>query len=403
MRNDILIQVERIKAMGIKPNYSALANQFSCDPRTVKNYMNGSTKQERRKRNIKSLLEDYKTVIIDKVDNCSATAMSIFRFIQKKGYKGQYGLVKKFVREHKKEQIKKSTIRFETNPGLQAQVDFKERKKLKNKNGEIIEFNIFLYLLGYSRVKYMELTKDKSQKTVFNCLMNAFHFTNGIPQEILFDNMATVVDRHNTFIGEVQYNKRFSQFAKDFNFKPIACKPYRAQTKGKVEAFAKLTNRLDVYNYEFVDIEDLTKIVNEVNNELNTEVSQAINCTPSSRFNEEKKYLLELPNKDIFYSYNEKNKKYKVSKESMITYLGHKYSVATSYIGKLVDVEVVGNELKVSFNDDVIAIHKISEKLLNYKKEHAIEILKSDAFKNSSDKQIEQVLDNMQQMDMLLG
>lgn len=404
MRKDVYEKVQMIKAMekDLKINKSALSKQLNCDPRTVSNYLSGKTKGERKKVNRKSLLDDYKSLIKEKVDNYSATALSIYKFIEKKGYKGKYGLVRNYVRTHKGEQTKKATIRFETNPGLQAQVDFKERKKLINKKGKVFEIYIFLYILGYSRVKYLEVSTDKSQKTVFNGLMNSFKETGGIPDEILFDNMATVVDRHNSYLGEVTYNKKFMQFSKDFGFKPIACRPYRAQTKGKVEALAKLTNRLDVYNNEFETFEDIVKIVNQLNKELNNEISQAINTTPNKRLEIEKEYLNDLPNLDLFQSYKEKHREYKVSKESMITYLGNKYSVPTAMIGKRVELQIENGTMKIFANNDLIASHKISNVHLNYQKDHVKEILRSDAFKNSSDEELEQKIENMKHMDLLL-
>ncbi|MGL5152141.1 MAG: IS21 family transposase, partial [Clostridium sp.] len=62
-------------------------------------------------------------------------------------------------------------------------------------------------------------------------------------------------------------------FADDSGFKPIACRAYRPQTKGKVEALAKVTSRLSVYNGEFEDYDELEIIVNDFMNELNNEVS----------------------------------------------------------------------------------------------------------------------------------
>ncbi len=406
MRKDIYNYLEGIKIMGIKINYSDLARKFNCDARTVKNYATGKIKATRKKAIKKSKLDDFKTIVEDKVDNYCATALSIFKFIQERGYTGGYGLVKNYIREYKKDRIKKATIRFETNPGLQAQVDFKERKKMVSRNGDIFEINIFLYILGYSRIKYFEITENKNQKTLFNCLINAFKYTGGVPQEILFDNISSVVDRHNTYFKKVEYNKSFSQFAKDFNFRPVACRPYRAQTKGKVEAVSKLMNRLDVYNNEFETIEDLRELVRKLNRELNNEICQSINCTPNSRMKEEKRHLISLPNIKIVKSYIDERKEYKVSKESMITYLGNKYSVPTAFIGKYVLVEVSWdtNRLKIFNNDDLIVEHKISNKLLNYKKEHAIEILKSEAFKYSSLEEIESTVEkNLKHMDILLS
>ncbi|MDM5143914.1 hypothetical protein ICE98_00987 [Lactococcus lactis] len=67
----------------------------------------------------------------------------------------------------------KATIRIETTPGLSAQVDWKENLKLISRNGEVFTINIFLYILGYSRMKYLQLTVDRLQPTLFECLNHA--------------------------------------------------------------------------------------------------------------------------------------------------------------------------------------------------------------------------------------
>ena len=56
-------------------------------------------------------------------------------------------------------------------------------------------------------------------------------------------------------------------------FEVWACRAYRPQTKGKVEALAKLTSRLMPYNHEFDSVEDLAAIVREVNQEINSKIS----------------------------------------------------------------------------------------------------------------------------------
>ena len=107
---------------------------------------------------------------------------------------------------------------------------------------------------------------------------------------------------------------------------------------------------------------------------------------------------------DILLSYFHHEKEYKVSKESMIRYKGKKYSVPTKYIGNYVTVSEIETELYIYYTKDLIACHKISEKLLHYQKEHAKEILKSDAFKHYSDEEIEDFIENnLKNMDIFLG
>ena len=207
--------------------------------------------------------------------------MAVFKFIQKRGYKGKYSNVARFVKEHKDKEIKKATIRFETTKGLQAQVDWKEEITLKTKSGETLKMNIFLMVLGYSRYKSICLTQDRTQDTLFRCMMNACAYFEASPHEILFDNMKTVVDRSKSTFTKVEINETFKHFADDSGFKIVTCRPYRPQTKGKVEALAKLMDRLIVYNEEFDTYEEFNQIVNTFLEDINTFNLYSLLASPS--------------------------------------------------------------------------------------------------------------------------
>lgn len=408
MRKDIHNKLKKYtrEELGLL-NKSELARRFNCDARTIDRYLkinSGELEQKKSSRVYKSLIDDYKPIIIEKVDTFGATAMAVYKFINKKGYKGKYSTVAAFINKHKNIEIKKATVRFETTPGLQAQVDWKENLTMISKHGEIFKVNIFLMVLGYSRIKYVKLTTDKEQKTLFKCMISAFSYFEGIPQEILFDNMKTVVDRNKSTFSSIEFNKTFKYFADDAGFKPIACRPYRPQTKGKVESLARLTNRLAVYNGEFEDYDDLDKIVQDFMKEVNNEISQAIDETPLSRLDKELEYLKPLPPMDSLASYVSCEKEYKVSKESMVNYKGKKYSVPTKYIGlKLNITETCDGNISIYYNQDFIVCHSLSDNRYNYKIGHMHEILKSDACKHLTDAKIDEFIrENMSMMDILL-
>ena len=201
--------------------------------------------------------------------------------------------------------------------------------------------------------------------------------------------MPTVVDRANSRIGNIKINGKFMQYSKDLGFKIITCRAYRPQTKGKVESLAKLVDRLKVYNNEFKDYEELEKIVNDFMKEINEEVSQGTKERPIDRIEKETKYLLPLPSQDILKTYIASPKEYKVSKESMITYKGQKYSVPTYLIGELVLVKETNEYIHIYYTTNLIAIHRKTDKFLNYEKEHLKDILKSDVLKDMSELEIE--------------
>lgn len=395
MRQDVLNEINIFLRGGEKETMSkaAMARIMGCDPRTVKRYLEGYELKKKRKILKKSKLDKFKETIISKLE-IGCTSMAIFKFIQKDGYTGSYSLVADFVQKHKEKQIKKATIRFETAPGLQAQVDWKENLKMISKHGELFEVNIFLMVLGYSRTKFVKLTSDKTQKTLFKCMNEAFKYFGGVPKEIVFDNMATVVDRANSRIGNVKLNTKFVQYSKDIGFNPITCRIYRPQTKGKVESLAKLVDRLQVYNHEFETYEELEKIVKMFMKEINNEISQGTNMKPIERLEKETKYLLPLPNQEVLNAYTTSPKEYKVSKESMITYKGQKYSVPTYLIGKSVSVKETDEYIHIYYITNLITKHKKSKKFLNYHKEHIVDILKSDALKGYKDNEIEEFVNN---------
>ena len=402
MRKDISEYMKQLQKDGLKPNYSEVARMFNCDYRTVKGYYEHPEKDSVRVKK-PSKLDPYKQIIDDKLAlKCSY--YSIYKFIEKQGYPGKYSILADYCHKRKEEERKKATIRFETNPGLQAQVDWKEEMTLHNRIGIPVTFNIFLILLGYSRKKYIELTLDRAQDTLMSAMIRAFIYFGGVPKEILFDNMRTVVDQSKTEYSKPVINERFYQFSKDVGFEVWACRPYRPQTKGKVEALAKTMERLRPYDYEFDDVDELDEIIRDLLEDLNNEVSNATNQIPNVMAEKEKEYLHFLPTKETTDTYLTIPPKRKVSKESMVVYNKRKYSLPTNYIGKIVQIKEEKPYLYIMFNGSVVAKHQLSTKPFNYQKDHMIEILKSDAMKRRTNDEIEDVArKNLEIYDSLGG
>ena len=351
----------------------------------------------------KSILDPYIDIINTKLEIAGITASAIYHFlIDNTDYPGKYGLVKNYVKKHQSEKTKKATIRVPKVPGKLAQVDWKEDMKLINKYDEILIFNIFLFTLPFSEKKYCRLTLDKKQDTVINSLIYAFQYIGGIPKEIWFDNMLTIVDASKMGKRD-RINDKIKQFSKDVGFESIPCKPRRPQSKGSVEALAKLCDRLLVYNNEFVTIEDLEQIVNTFNENINNETSQSHNRIVNEVFEYEKEYLLPLPNNKIFSSYLSNRQTRKVAKDSMISYKSNKYSVPVKYIGFDLNVIEKDNSLYIYDNTNLIRCHQILNNPLNYNKEDVKDILASDLLKGVDDEKIEAfIANNLSQYDNLL-
>lgn len=370
MRTDIKEVAHVKKRDKEKINYAAIARQYGCDYRTVKKYYNerDDTPATRKPREVIKKTDGFEAIIQEKCLNHNAPAIAIYELLKSKyGYTGSYSTIKAYTHNLKKEKQNEVTIRFETSPGLQCQIDWKEELTLVSKLGETFTINVFLAILGYSRYKYIELTLDRSQPTLFKCLTNTIRYYGGVPKQFLFDNMKTVADKSRTQYETVVYNERFYQFSKDAGFEPQSCMAYRPETKGKVEVVAKIMNRLKAYNNEFTTLDELTKIVIELNKDINSQIHQTTKEKPVDRFHKEKEYLQPEPRYDILEAYySEKVLTRKVPKDCLITYQNRKYSVQPAFAGKTVSLQIEGDNLHIYYNKSLVSSHKISDKVINY-------------------------------------
>lgn len=401
MRNDIAIK--KLTLGGDKVNKSALARQYGCCWETIDRRFNPEKyKKEKKKRIYTSKLDEYKNIIDEKLEDNNIPATGIYFLLKNKyGYDGKYGIVRKYVSSKKKSIISNLTIRFETIKGYQSQVDWKEKMKLYDIKGNEYIISIFLIVLGNSRYKYIELTFDQTQPTLFRCLINSFKYFGGVTEEILFDNMKTIVDHVKSNYTDVVINSKAMQFSKDAGFKIVTCRPYRPRTKGKVETLAKVMNRLKAYNHEFKDKEELSLIVDQLKYELNyEEQSQATNEIPRTLFEKEKEYLKPV-NYEILENYCLPEKTYKVSHESMITYHGIKYSVPIQYIGKQITVLEEDNVIHLYYNKNLIYTYEKNLKWrYNYKKDDYIDILKHSSFNTKTEEEINEYINkNLYSLD----
>ena len=96
------------------------------------------------------------------VDNHGLTATySTFR-----GYISKVPVFQSYFDRKQTSPSTQHTIRFETAPAEQAQVDWKENIKFLLPDGTYITFNILLMTLGYSRYKLAKVTFDRTTETL---------------------------------------------------------------------------------------------------------------------------------------------------------------------------------------------------------------------------------------------
>lgn len=156
----------------------------------------------------------------------------LFREIRRRGYTGGDRILRTYLSTLYPALPENPVVRFETAPGRQLQVDWCVFRRGKS------PLSAFVATLGFSRASYVEFVTDEKFETLKHCHVRAFEYFGGVPTDVLYDNMKTVVLQRNTYgEGCHRFHPGLWDLAKQFGFTPRLCKPYRAQTKGKVERF----------------------------------------------------------------------------------------------------------------------------------------------------------------------
>lgn len=346
------IRSDRQKGM----SYTEIARKYHIDPRTAKRYAESDTRPVYSLSEPKaSKLDPYKEQIDIWLEEAPYSATRVLEKIKERGFPGEYSIVKQYVRSKKEQLDEKATVRFETTPGLQGQVDwafFEDHHVLEN--GKLKKLYCFLMVLGYSRMRYIEFVTDMTTNTLIRCHANAFRYMGGYPEEILYDNMKQVVIKRLLKQEDSTLNRQFEDFAGFYGFKPVLCRPYRGQTKGKVERTVAFVRDNFMVGIQYNSLDDLNGQAMAWCNKVNGKVHGTTGEIPFERLKQEA--LSPLVREYIMDKINLR----RVQKDCLISFSGNQYSVPAEYVGK--DVAVVGldNMLAAYYEGKQIALHRIS-------------------------------------------
>ncbi len=202
------------------------------------------------RRAVPTKLDPYKPIVEARLT--AYPELSAVRLLA--GYTGGYSQLKEVVRQLRPVPPPETVVRFETPAGRQEQVDFAEFRFPWGKRYAL------LVVLGYSRLLWCRFSPRQDMRTLLRGLEDAFLAFGGVPQELLFDQMKAVITRDLRLQGgALVHHLEFLRFAHHWGFTPRACRPYRAQTKGKVERPVRYVRENLVYGRTFLNDGDLAQ------------------------------------------------------------------------------------------------------------------------------------------------
>ena len=249
----------------------------------------------------------------------------------------------------------RATMRFETPPGHQLQVDFGERRIVLA--GASTKVFLFVATLGYSRRMHVRAFRNERQESWFAGLESTFSHFRGVTTEVLFDNDRGLVARHDVETREVEFNATFRAFARHWGFRPRACAPYRARTKGKDERGVGYVKKNAIAGRSFATWAALEAPPDARTREVaDRRVHGTTGEAPIERFvRAEAQALKPVDGIPSFQALREITRI--VQADCAIEVDGNAYSVPWRLIGERVRVAITGEMLRVSHAGREVAAH----------------------------------------------
>ena len=331
-------------------SYRALGRKTGHDRRTIKRYADNPDLIGMPRASVPhaSKLDPFMSVIENWLDEDGCyTAAWIYDRLVKMGFDGGRTIVKDVVHRIKGENRRIAYVRFETDPGRQAQVDFGDFKVIEA-DGSEKTYYLFAMIMGYSRMLYCELLQRCDMMSFLDAHQRAFAYFGGVPAEIIYDRMK------NVYIGKLAGKDKFTQglinISSHYGFNPVVAPAYAPWVKGKIERPMDFVREGFWRGYEFINLNiancDLLEFLEEKSHRIHGTTNQKV----IDRFEREKQFLLGLPKSICDVS----EKLYrKVHKDCTISVDGSRYEVPHTLVGKKIIVRLKDSVLRV-FNDDLL-------------------------------------------------
>jgi transposase len=280
----------------------------------------------------------------------------ILREIQAEGYGGGYTILRDYIQPKRALRPSRATVRFETAPGQQLQTDWGEIEV--EIAGQPTPVSFIVNTLGYSRRFHFWCTDRQDAEHTYEGLIRSFEYFGGVTREVLVDNQksAVLVPAQQ---GPARFNERFLDLAAYYGFSPKACRPYRAQTKGKDERMVGYVKGNFFVRYRaFESWPHLNQVAEGwLAAEADPRRHGSLKEVVLERFGREQPTLGPLPHHRYDTAYHELRQ---VAADCYIDVRGNRYSVPAALVAQTVSVRIsLEGSLQVYHAEQLVASHTL--------------------------------------------
>jgi transposase len=334
-----------------------IAAELGCSRNTVRRYLRQGTWEPYRARERPGRLDEHADWLRQRFmqhrGNCDVVRQELQREL---GLAVSLRTVERALAHLRREALSqdRATIRFETPPGHQLQIDFGTvRVWIGDQHQQV---HLFVATLGYSRRTYVVAFEHERQSAWLQGLEGAFGHFGGTTRELLLDNARALVEEHDAQTREVRFNERFHAFCRYWEVIPRACAPYRARTKGKDERSVGYVKRNAVAGHRFDSFEELQGHLQRwMRDVADVREHGTTGEAPIERFERDERAALRPLAKAPFLQVRELTRR--VQTDACVELDTNRYSVPCRLIGESVSVLAADGQVRVLHAGQEVACH----------------------------------------------
>lgn len=337
-----------------------IAEELGVARNTVRRYVRYSKANEQVRPNARVLDEDGRAQARELfVGAASGNAVVVQQMLHERGVEAGVRSVQRVVAEQRCELrvSQLATVRFETEPGAQMQIDFGE--KWVSIAGQLVRVFFLVAVLSYSRRLFVKAFLNQRSDDWREGIAAAFRHFGGVTRTVLGDNAKALVVGRDRETGVVTFHPTYLEFCRDWDVLPRACGPYRARTKGKTESGVKFVKRNGIAGREFASFAELEAHLASWMVTADQRVHGTTHERPIDRFDaKEQAALRPLPSHRLPIRHRRIARR--VSNDAFVDVDTVRYSVPFKLVRSEVDVVVGDDSVEIFAGVERVAIHRRS-------------------------------------------